>query len=124
MVIAMKVVYIMLSASQIADELVKWPINKRERFYTLLAHQLTVDVRVLWLDIERSVESRVESILSLNELQHRVLGKLLALQRGDLSWTDAEFIQSVHRFVIDSGIRGEAGRAFGMAWRITQSTKM
>jgi hypothetical protein len=65
----------------------------RRRFYETLAHNLTVCARAIWSDEQLSDAEKVEQMKWLNEIQHRVTGKLRASQ----PWPDGEFFEGVLR---------------------------
>src|SRR5205823_3888630 len=61
--------------------------SDRRRFYEALASNLTVCARGIWSDEHLSDAEKVDQMKWLNEIQHRVIGKLRAAER----WPDGGF---------------------------------
>jgi hypothetical protein len=86
--------------------------GRRRRFYETLAHHLTVCARAIWSDEQLSDAEKVEQMKWLNEIQHRVTGKLRSPE-----WPDGEFFEGVLRAHTDEcpALRGHVG------WAVKQS---
>lgn len=83
--------------------------GRRRWFYETLAQNLTVCVRAIWADERLLDAQKVEQMKWLNEIQHRVIGKLRAAE----PWPDAEFFEEVlgARTEECPPLRGHVGRA-------------
>jgi hypothetical protein len=87
--------------------------GRRRQFYETLAHNLTVCARAIWSDERLSDAEKVDQMKWLNEIQHRVIGKLRAAE----PWPDEEFFEGVLRARTDEcpPLRGHVG------WAVKQS---
>ena len=79
----------------------------------MLASNLTVCARGIWSDEHLSDAEKVHQMKWLNEIQHRVIGKL----RDAKPWPDGEFFEGVLRAHSDEcpPLRGH------VAWAVKQS---
>ena len=96
-----------------AEAVASFDDGARRRFYETLAHNLTVCARAIWSDEQLSDAEKVEQMKWLNEIQHRVTGKLRASQ----PWPDGEFFEGVLRTHTDEcpTLRSHVG------WAVKQS---
>ena len=53
------------------------PESARKRFYERFLMQLTIVGRIIWADEQTTSQQKVEAFKWLNEINHRVLGRLL-----------------------------------------------
>jgi hypothetical protein len=99
--------------TEYAEAVAAFDENRRRWFYETLAHNLTVCVRAIWSDEKLSDAGKVEQMKWLNEIQHRVTGKLRAAK----PWPDTEFFDGVLRARTDEcpPLRGHVG------WAVKQS---
>ena len=68
-------------------------------FYELLAHYLTISVRVFWSNEEISDSLKVQQMKWLNEIMHRVTSKSRN-ERLDLrEWSEEDFIKMVRKYI-------------------------
>jgi hypothetical protein len=95
--------------------------DRRRRFYEALAHNLTVCARAIWSDDQLTDAEKVDRMKWLNEIQHRVIGKLLT---GE-SWADAKFFEGVLRARTDEcpPLRGEVGWAVKQSYEYTSAAE-
>lgn len=112
----------MTTASHIAEQLPALSASDRQLFYTRFAHELTIDFRAVGFDEDLASESIIESLKKINELQHRILGRIMALHQGNDTSPEADFIGMVQARAKNSDIPGEIGRALQTAWRTTVKT--
>jgi len=82
--------------------------EERLHFYELLAHNLTVSIRGIWLDETISDTEKVERIKLVNEILHRVTSKIWVLRLNTHEWTEEDTWQMVNEYISDNeNIRGE-----------------
>ena len=65
--------------------------EERIRFYEILAHNLTVSVRGIWVDEQLTDREMVERMKWINEIMHRMVMKsaYLRMKRNTYSETDS-----------------------------------
>lgn len=102
-----------MKLAEYAEAVASLDDSRRRRFYETLAHNLTVCVRAIWSDEQLSDAQKVDQMKWLNEILHRVTGRLRAAER----WPDREFFEGVLRARTDecTPLRGHVG------WAVKQS---
>jgi hypothetical protein len=55
--------------------------TQKAHFYVLLARELTVAQRTVWVDMHLDATEQVDRLKWLNEITHRVLNRLYSLQQ-------------------------------------------
>jgi hypothetical protein len=82
--------------------------EERLHFYELLAHNLTVSIRGIWLDKNISDTEKVDRIKLVNEILHRVTNKIWVLRLNTHEWTEEDTWQMINAYISDNeNIRGE-----------------
>ena len=72
------------------DTMQQRPATARVLYYSLLLYQLTIAIRTVGMDRERSHAQQVEYILLINEVLHRINNHSLALQKAQTPLNEAE----------------------------------
>jgi hypothetical protein len=81
--------------SKFGESVAQLPPASRLRFYELLAHELTIAVRVIWADEEISAEAKVECMKRINEIMHRVTAKISCERTQAHEWLDTDLEKMV-----------------------------
>ncbi len=76
--------------SKFGESVAQLSLERRIRFYELLAHELTICVRAIWADEEISAEEKVEHMKRINEIMHRVTAKISCERTQDHEWLDTD----------------------------------
>jgi len=102
-----------LKLAEYREAIAAFDDNRRRCFYETLAHNLTVCARTIWSDEQLSDAEKVDQMKWLNEIQHRVTGKVGASE----PWPDREFFDGVLQARTDEcpPLRGHVG------WAVKQS---
>lgn len=104
-----------VDVSALSDEL-------RLRFYETLAHSLTITVRVVWDDSNRSDAEKVRAIRCINEILHHVTSKIAVTRRHLYEWTESDMWGEIRRWVEeDNSISGDVGWAIQRSFEIANS---
>jgi hypothetical protein len=75
------------------------PDEQRLHFYEVLAHQLTVVVRMIWSDDALADTQKVSQLKWLNEILHRVTAKVYTLRLRTHEWTEADSFDDILHWV-------------------------
>lgn len=78
------------------EQIKKLSDDQKLEFYVLLAHYLTVKIRFIWSDEELTASQQVELIKWVNEIQHRLTGKLNHIGKDDY-WDD----ETIEAMIVD-----------------------
>lgn len=89
---------------------------QRVSFYELLAHNITIVVRVVWTDEEKTDAEKVEAMKWLNEIQHRVVRKIQVERLALHEWKEEHIIGMFTDYVKQCSSIGS-----GLAWAIKTS---
>jgi hypothetical protein len=81
--------------SKFGESVAQLSLERRIRFYELLAHELTICVRAIWTDEEISAEEKVERMKRINEIMHRVTAKISCERTQDHEWLDTDMEKMV-----------------------------
>jgi hypothetical protein len=93
--------------------------ESRLRFYETLAHNLTISVRVVWDDRDRSDAEKVKAIRCINEILHRVTSKIAVTRRNLHAWTESDMWGEINRWVAEgNSISGDVGWAIRRSFEI------
>ncbi len=96
--------------------------ERRLRFYETLAHNLTITVRVVWDDSDRSDAEKVKAIRCINEILHRVTSKIAVTRRSLHEWTESDMWCEIKRWVAeDKSISGDVGWVIRRSFEIANS---
>ena len=101
------------SVTDYADAVSAFDERHRRLFYETLAMNLTVSARAVWSDEALSDSEKVDQLKWLNEILHRVIGKL----RTPRSWPDAEFFSGV----LQARVNESPAIAGHVDWAVKQS---
>jgi len=86
--------------------------EQRLWFYEMLARNLTLAIRSVWLDDHLSDAEKVDRMKWINEIMHRVTAKISITRRNDHKWTEQDTWEMIKGFVSHNpGIGTEVGNA-------------
>lgn len=83
-------------------------------FFELLAHNLTVAARVVWVDEQLTPTEQVQSLKAINECLHRATSRIWVERLRTHDWSDEDFIPMLrgHDASLHPNVQGVVCRAF------------
>ena len=88
-----------LHESNFADTIGPLPNEAKVDFYYTLARRLTVTGRSVWSDERLSEAQKLEGLMWLNEIMHRILAKADHERHQDHEWPDLDIIDMVCHYL-------------------------
>jgi hypothetical protein len=80
-------------------------LKQKRKFYVLLAHELTVAVRFIWLEDFTDAE-KIEGMRLINEIMHRLVFRIEELHTisnlDEDSWTEEDFLQMIMDYISEN----------------------
>jgi hypothetical protein len=73
--------------------------EQRLRFYEVFAHNLTVCVRAIWSNDNISDAEKVDRLKWLNEILHRITGKIGVLRLNLHEWTERDTWEMIQGYI-------------------------
>ena len=98
-----------------AEQIAALTEEQRLHFYELLAHNLTVSMR-LWSDERLADAEKVARMKWINELLHRVTAKVWVLRLKTHEWTESDFGE-----LVQAHMESHTETASEIRWAIRQS---
>ena len=74
--------------------------SDRVYFYEKLAHNITISVRAIWSNEEKTEAEKIEAMKWLNEIQHRIVAKISVERRTLYEWKESDIIGMIESYVI------------------------
>jgi hypothetical protein len=101
-----------------AKEISSLSEEQRLLYYELLAHNLTVSIRGVWLDETISDAEKLDRIKLINEILHRITSKIRILRLNEHEWTEEDTWVMIDEYISDNeGIRGEIYFAINQSYQ-------
>jgi hypothetical protein len=93
--------------------------EQRLSFYEVLAHNLTIVIRVVWADATISDAEKVARIKRINEGLHRVTAKVRVLRLKTHEWPDNDLGEWINSLTGDAeGIRSDIVWALNSSFQV------
>jgi hypothetical protein len=101
-----------------AKEISSLSEEQRLLYYELLAHNLTVSIRGVWLDENLTNAEKLDRIKLVNEILHRITSKIQVLRLNTHEWTEENTWAMINEYISDNeGISGEIYSAIKQSYR-------